>query len=270
MTPPGALRCVLGGALVISAAGRADAQSDDASATADQLFDEARELARENRWAEACPKFEASLRLDPALGSRLNLAACYEHIGELARAFRLYREAADLAEEAGDVKRRDYARDHAAALEPRLTELATTEPVAPDPEVAPTQAPRSLAPAEPVADPSSTRTHLAIGLGAAGLATAGAGLLFGAKARSSFHEAKQLCGAHLACPITDYDRGKQLVRDARSDATFSTVLVAAGGAAIVAGAVVFLTRSSARTQRTARLAPIVHDHGAGVALIGRF
>ncbi len=270
MTPPAALRCVLGVALGISAAGRADAQPDDASATADQLFDEGRELARENRWAEACLRFEASLRIEPALGSRLNLAACYEHIGKLASAFRLYRESADLAEEAGDVKRRDYARDHAAALEARLAELATPEPAAPDPGVAPTRAPRSLAAAEAVAEPPSTRTHLAIGLGAAGLAIAGAGLLFGAKARSSFHEAQQLCGAHLACPITDYDRGKQLVHDARADATFSTVLVAAGGAVIVAGAVVLLTRSSARVQRTARLAPIAHDHGAGIALVGRF
>jgi tetratricopeptide (TPR) repeat protein len=266
MTAKGAMRCFLGVALVISAAGPADAQPDDAGATADQLFEDGRELARADRWAEACPKFEASLRMDPALGSRLNLAACYEHIGELARAWRLYRESADLAEEAGDVKRRDYARAHAAALEPRLAGLAIPAPVATEPAIAP----RSLASADPVTDPPSTRTHVAIGLGAAGLATAGAGLLFGAKARSSFHEARQLCGARLACPITDYDRGKQLVRDARSDATLSTVLVAAGGAAIVAGAVVFLTRSSARDQRTTRLAPIAHDHGAGVALVGRF
>jgi tetratricopeptide (TPR) repeat protein len=107
---------------------RAHAQSSGSSTAADQLFNEGRELAKAGQWTKACPKFEASLRLDPALGTRLNLATCYEHLGKFARAWRLYRESVDLAKQAGDVRRRDYARAHADALEPRLARLVITAP----------------------------------------------------------------------------------------------------------------------------------------------
>jgi hypothetical protein len=108
-------------------AGRAHGQSSDSSAIAEQLFNQARDLAKANQWAEACPKFEASLRYDPVLGTRLNLATCYEHIGKLASAWSLYRESIELAKKAGD-KRRDYAQKQAAALEPRLPKLAISAP----------------------------------------------------------------------------------------------------------------------------------------------
>jgi hypothetical protein len=82
------MRRVVGMAWVVSAvAGRAYAQSSDTSATAEQLFDQGRELVKANKWAEACPKFEASLRYDLALGTRLNLATCYEHASTLLSAW---------------------------------------------------------------------------------------------------------------------------------------------------------------------------------------
>ena len=109
----------------------AHAQGGDASAIAEQLFSRGRELAKANQWTDACPKFEASLHYDPLLGTRLNLAACYEHIGRLASAWGLYREAIDLAREAGDTKRRDYAQQQAALLEPRLAKLAISAPARP-------------------------------------------------------------------------------------------------------------------------------------------
>ncbi|HEU4732234.1 MAG TPA: PEGA domain-containing protein [Kofleriaceae bacterium] len=107
---------------------RAQAQPSDANAVAEQLFNQARELAKANRWAEACPSFEASLRADPALGTRLNLAVCYEHIDKLASAWGIFREAIEEATKAGDVKRRDYAQKEADALEPRLPKLTISVP----------------------------------------------------------------------------------------------------------------------------------------------
>ena len=63
---------------------------------------------------------------------------------------------------------------------------------------------------------------------------------------------------------------KQLIHDAGSDATVSTVLVAAGGAALVASAILFLTTPREQEQATARITPIIHDRGTGLAIIGRF
>lgn len=106
---------------VIAGAGHAHAQSSDASASADQLFKEGRALAQANRWAEACPKFEASLRHDRALGTLLNIAACHEQFGRLASAWSTYQECVDIAGNEDD--RRRYAEERAAALKPRLPRL---------------------------------------------------------------------------------------------------------------------------------------------------
>src|SRR3954464_9242412 len=105
--------------------------SGNASALAEQLFNQARDLAKAGQWAEACPKFEASLRYDPVLGTRLNLATCYEHVGKLASAWGLYRESIELARKAGDTKRVDYAQKQANALEPRLPKPAHAAPATP-------------------------------------------------------------------------------------------------------------------------------------------
>jgi hypothetical protein len=143
--------------------------------------------------------------------------------------------------------------------------VTTTEPAD-----AGSPAGEDVAATEPRAAFWSTRKYIAIGAGAAGVAAAGVGLLFGAKASSAFSDAKALCGTGLTCAPADYDKGKQLIGDARSRALTSTVLVTAGGAAIIAGAIVFLTAPSAREQATARIVPVTHDRGAGLAILGRF
>ena len=119
--------------VVALAAGQARAQSQEgnSSALAEQLFNQGRDLVKANQWTEACPKFEASLRYDPVLGTRLNLATCYEHIGKLASAWGLYRESVELAKKAGDTKRAEYAQKQAASLEPRLPKLAISAPASP-------------------------------------------------------------------------------------------------------------------------------------------
>lgn len=112
----------------VATATRADAQS---GAIAEQLFNEARDLGKAGKWEEACPKFEASFKQDPALGTRLNLANCFERIGKLASAWGIYRDAATFAQKAADAKRADYANKQALLLEPRLPKLTITPPAIP-------------------------------------------------------------------------------------------------------------------------------------------
>jgi len=92
-------------------------------ATAEALFSEGRSLAAKGRYAEACPKFEASQQLDPGLGTLLNLADCYEKLGKTASAWAEYRDAIPLARAAGSKSRLDLATSRAAALESRLSKL---------------------------------------------------------------------------------------------------------------------------------------------------
>lgn len=110
----------------LTSAGAAHAQPSDAKALAEQLFVEGKDATKRGDWAAACPKFEASLRYDPALGTRLNLAACYEKVGKVASAWAMFKESIDLARKAGDNKRREFATQQAALLEPRLPKLTIT------------------------------------------------------------------------------------------------------------------------------------------------
>ncbi len=94
------------------------ARADDASAKA--LFDSGREdMARAN-YAAACPKFEQSRELVPALGTLLNLALCYKRSGKTASSWRVYREAAVVADKAKKLEHAELARAEAAELEKAL------------------------------------------------------------------------------------------------------------------------------------------------------
>jgi hypothetical protein len=85
------------------------------------LFRAGRTAADRGDYSTACPKFEESNRLDPALGTAFNLADCDEHIGKIASAWQLFREVAQRLP-AGD-DRIAIANGRAAALEPRLPRL---------------------------------------------------------------------------------------------------------------------------------------------------
>lgn len=101
------------------------AHADDAAdkAAAEALFDEARRLMAERRYTSACPKLEASLRLDPGVGTMLNLADCYEKTGRTASAWAQFRETIAAARKAGSIEREEIARSRARALEPQLSYL---------------------------------------------------------------------------------------------------------------------------------------------------
>lgn len=103
------------------------ARADSANnVAAEALFDEGRQLMEQADYRAACPKFEASQRLDPGVGTMLNLANCYEKLGKTASAWAEYREASAAARAAGNGQREQLARERADALEPRLSRLTIT------------------------------------------------------------------------------------------------------------------------------------------------
>jgi hypothetical protein len=104
----------------------ARAQTASDQPTAEALFAEGRRLLAERRYAEACPKFVESQRLDPATGTLLNLGDCYEKSGRTASAWARFREAAEAARRAGDATREKIAARRASALAERLSKLTIT------------------------------------------------------------------------------------------------------------------------------------------------
>jgi len=106
---------------------KAIAQTGD-KAAAEALFDAGKQLLDEGRFTEACPKLAESQRLDPAPGTLLNLADCYEKAGMSASAWATWLEAAAAAKTAGQTKREELARQRASALKTRLVSVTITVP----------------------------------------------------------------------------------------------------------------------------------------------
>jgi hypothetical protein len=119
------------GLVLAFAAPRVNAQPTDSVAAAEQLFEQARALFDQGNFAEACPRFSASYKLDPALGTLLNMATCYEMLGHTASAWGHYREVVVHAQKIGDQKRIDIAQARIVAIAPRLPKLTIRAPKAP-------------------------------------------------------------------------------------------------------------------------------------------
>jgi hypothetical protein len=98
--------------------------SEAGAAAAESLFQQGRKLMDANRYGEACPKFAASHKIAPAIGTLLNLADCYERNNQLASAWARFHEAIALAQRLGRTNREQTARARADKLEPRLIKLS--------------------------------------------------------------------------------------------------------------------------------------------------
>ena len=112
------------------APGLAHAEATRDPAQAEALFAEGRRLLAASKFAEACPKFAESQRLDPAIGTQLNLGDCYEKTGRTASAWSVFRDAAAEARRANDARRAPVASAREAALALRLTKLTILVPTA--------------------------------------------------------------------------------------------------------------------------------------------
>lgn len=99
------------------------AADDSATARAQTLFDQARELSSLGRYEEACPLFAESQRLDPGGGTLLNLALCHERQGKFATAQAELQDALAQAEQAQRADRLRTATEHLKRLAPLVPQL---------------------------------------------------------------------------------------------------------------------------------------------------
>ena len=237
---------------------RADTDKEHAA----RLFEEARALVKQGKYEVACPVFESSYQLDPAIGTELNLADCYEHTNKLEPARKLYDEA---AREHPNDKRAKFAQDRADAIGKQLADEAAlakpleqpAEPPPPPPPPAPTETQRRR-----------SRIYIAIGFGVAGIGALVGAELFAQNADSTRQAAydsgacsKDLTGATF-CSID----GTAQLDSADSTATTSGALAIGGAALAVAGLIVFLTAP----QDPVIVTPVVGVREIGVSISARF
>lgn len=106
-------------AIVLLSGGIAVADKES-KARADKLFEDGRKYLVAKEYALACTAFEQSHAADPAIGTQLNIALCYEEWGKIASAYRAYLEAERLAKEKKDKR--------AAGARKKVDELAEKSP----------------------------------------------------------------------------------------------------------------------------------------------
>ncbi len=95
-------------------------------AAAEALFQDARQLMQDGKFAEACPKLVDSNKLDPAVGTLLYLGECYEKNGQTASAWATFQVAAESAHKASQPERARVASDRASALLAKLSKITIT------------------------------------------------------------------------------------------------------------------------------------------------
>jgi tetratricopeptide (TPR) repeat protein len=107
------------------------ALAQPASAQAEALFRQGRDLMAAGRVAEACSAFDESQKLEPEVTTLLNVAACREKLGQFATAWGLFLDAARQTRSASDAATQqlhNVAQAHAEKLESRVSKLTINVP----------------------------------------------------------------------------------------------------------------------------------------------
>lgn len=96
-------------------------------AAAEALYLSGRKLIGEENWTEGCEKFRASMELNPAVSTLINIAMCSEHEGKLTQALVEYRRASQLNQDTlGEERKRkleQVVKEGITALEQRLSRV---------------------------------------------------------------------------------------------------------------------------------------------------
>lgn len=107
--------------VVLLVTSHAAGQPNEAAARA--LFDEGRSLMDQEKYEEACAKFEGSQRLGAKASTALNLGICYDKRAMFASAWSTFGTAATLAKREEHAEREQFAREQMAAMEKKLARL---------------------------------------------------------------------------------------------------------------------------------------------------
>ena len=120
-------------------------------------------------------------------------------------------------------------------------------------------------------DTRHARRVLGLSIALGGVVAVGVGAYFGLTARASWNDAVASCGGSLnACPSASFQAAQDQTSTARVDATTSTILFAAGGAALAFGGYVWFTAPTLQRSESRHLTvtPAFDVHSAGFVVSG--
>ncbi|MFO0548813.1 MAG: tetratricopeptide repeat protein [Polyangiaceae bacterium] len=113
---------IVGFSLLLSALAT-NARAEGEETPADILFRQGKALMDAGKLEEACRVLEESQRIEPAGGTLLNLASCFERRGMYASAERALEAARDLAKQVGRDDAIAFVEDRLAAVRPNVCVL---------------------------------------------------------------------------------------------------------------------------------------------------
>jgi hypothetical protein len=116
---------------IVFVMGSSVAHAQSGGAQAEALFRQGKDLMAAGNVAEACSAFQESQKLEPAVTTLLNLAACREKLGQIATAWGLFLDAARQTRSGSDAASQKFhsvAQDRAQKLEPRVSRLTISVP----------------------------------------------------------------------------------------------------------------------------------------------
>jgi hypothetical protein len=158
-----------------------------------------------------------------------------------------------------------FTAAEAQTLTIEVPALAQSAPTPTQPPM-PTPTPGGMVNVEPAGHSRHVRGLI---VGAAGVVVLGVGTLFGVQASSKWSDAKTVCGGDIDhCTNVSGSQGD--VNSARTAATESTISFAVGGAAVILGAILYVTAPSDVERTALRVTPSLGSSGAGFVLSGGF
>ncbi len=247
-------------AIVLAVIASAGARSAAANPTADaeRYYNEGQTAYDAKRYDDAIAAWDKSYALSHLSALVYNLAQAHRLHGDCAEALDAYKRFIALDPKS---PQRTSAEGFIRDLDPCPAPAGVVEPPPPPPTLPPLPPP-SLPPSPPhhvaVAHASTGERVAGIVVAGVGVATAAVGGYFGAQAQSLASQVRAACAS--GC---EYDTVKSKDQQGRSDETLQYVLYAAGGAAIVTGAIVFALGSRNHVETPVAVAPLP----GGAALI---
>lgn len=231
-------------------------------ATATREYQEGQRLFKAGDHAGAAARFKAAWAADPDPVYLFNIAQALRLAKQCAEARDYYKQFLDVVPDA----------PNRAKVEGYLAEV---EACAPPPVIAPPDTrdqPPEVKPPAPVPVPApavvqgggSTRRWIGLGLVGVGLAAAGSGTFFALRVGSLERDREGLCPAPCTWSEALARREAELQQDGDRASTLAIASFAVGGAALVTGAVLYLTGRTTRTEH----AMVVPTRGGAVASLG--